>query len=222
MEKGKIVVLEGTSNTGKTSTCKILERHKNCIIIPEAADWMSESPKSSRSYEEEIRNQKLFFEMEKRRMEYAKEMINSGKNVIMDRSALSTVAIAYANERCGKYLTYDYALGEYKKMLEDKEFVRPDMYIFLYTSEKERQERNLNRDKKLSESWLNTEFIRYQNEFYSLISKKIKNKLEMDTTDKEQNYVSDYIMELIKEKDNCINKHLAKVQTRKEKSQEER
>ena len=102
MKKGKTIILEGVSNTGKTTTCEILKKNKNCIIIPEAADWMSHPPKSSKSYEEEINNQKLFFEMEKRRMEFAKKLINSGKNVIIDRTVLSTLAIAYANEKMRK------------------------------------------------------------------------------------------------------------------------
>ena len=102
MKKGKIIALEGVSNTGKTSTCNILRKYENCIIIPEAAEWMSSSPKSSKNYEEEIKNQKLFFDMEKKRMEYAKKQANTGKNVIVDRTALSTLAIAYANEKMRK------------------------------------------------------------------------------------------------------------------------
>lgn len=102
MKRGKVIALEGVSNTGKTTTCEILKKYDDCIIIPEAADWMSAPPKFSKSYEEEIKNQKLFFEMEKKRMEYAKKLVNSERNVIIDRTALSTVAIAYANEKMRK------------------------------------------------------------------------------------------------------------------------
>lgn len=102
MKRRKVIALEGVSNTGKTTTCEILKKYDDCIIIPEAADWMSAPPKSSKSYEEEIKNQKLFFEMEKKRMEYAKKLVNSERNVIIDRTALSTVAIAYANEKMRK------------------------------------------------------------------------------------------------------------------------
>lgn len=104
MKKGKVISLEGVSNTGKTTTCEILKGYADCIIIPEVVHWMSEPPKSSKNYEEEIKNQKLFFKTERKRMKYAKKFVSNGKNVIVDRTALSTVAISYANEKMRKIL----------------------------------------------------------------------------------------------------------------------
>ena len=56
------------------------------------------------------------------------------RNVILDRCALSTVAISYAFERLGKYSTFKYAISQYQKLFNDKELLRPDEYIFLYTN----------------------------------------------------------------------------------------
>lgn len=102
MEKGMIIALEGVSNTGKTTTCEILKKHENCLIIPECVEWMSSPLKSSKNYEEEINNQKIFFDMERKRIDYAISLVNKGKNVIIDRTGLSTLAIAYANEKMRK------------------------------------------------------------------------------------------------------------------------
>lgn len=99
--------------------------------------------------------------------------------------------------KCGRYITFGLALEEYKKLLEDKKFFKPDMYIFLYTNEEIRNQRNLCRNKSLSKSWLNSEFIYYQNEFYKRVSKNIKNKLEIDTTEKKASYVSECIMKIL-------------------------
>lgn len=53
---------------------------------------------------------KFFFEVERRRMKKASTLALEGKNVILDRCALSTVAISYAFEKLGKYPTFNHAL----------------------------------------------------------------------------------------------------------------
>ncbi len=77
-------------------------------------------------------------------------------------------------------------------------FILPDYYVFLYNSNEERMNRNYLRLKKLSEKWLDTEFINYQEEFYKIVSLIIKNKLEIYTTGKSKDYVSKEIMNLLK------------------------
>ena len=99
--------------------------------------------------------------------------------------------------KCGRYITYSHALEEYKKLFTDKEFLKPDMYIFLYTNEETRNQRNISRNKSLGKNWLNQDFIYYQNEFYKKVGQNIKNKLEIDTTDKKTSYVSDCILKIL-------------------------
>ena len=43
-------------------------------------------------------------------MEKATRLALQGKNVILDRCALSTVAISYAFEKMGKYATFQHVL----------------------------------------------------------------------------------------------------------------
>ncbi len=78
MKKGMVVVIEGVSNTGKTTTCEIL-RNNNWVVIPECAEFMENPPKSSKNYEEEINNQKRFFEAEIDRLKKAKEFSDHRK-----------------------------------------------------------------------------------------------------------------------------------------------
>lgn len=110
MNRGKIIVVKGPSNSGKTTTCQNMKRYDNCIVIDECMIYERNSPKPSQNYEQEIQNQLFFFAVERRRMQKATKLALDGKNVILDRCALSTVAISYALEKLGKYPTFKYAM----------------------------------------------------------------------------------------------------------------
>lgn len=110
MNRGKIIVVEGPSNSGKTTTCQNMKSYNNCIIIDECIVYEKNPPRPSQNYKQEIQNQMFFFEVERRRMKKATELALEGKNVILDRCALSTVAISYAFEKLGKYATFKNAM----------------------------------------------------------------------------------------------------------------
>lgn len=110
MNKGKIIVVEGPSNSGKTTTCQNMKNYNNCMIIDECMVYERNPPRPSLNYEQEIQNQLFFFEVERRRMKKATALATEGKNVILDRCALSTVAISYAFEKLGKYFTFKHAM----------------------------------------------------------------------------------------------------------------
>ena len=110
MERGKIIVVEGPSNSGKTTTCQYMKEYLDCVVIDECMVYEKCSPGPSQNYEQEILNQVFFFAVERRRMKKATELALQGKNVILDRCALSTVAISYAFEQMGKYETFQHAL----------------------------------------------------------------------------------------------------------------
>ena len=69
---GKISVIDGTSNAGKTTICENLKgRAKNVFIIPEARLFIEmynirklNIPSIPKNAEEEKKNQKFFFELE--------------------------------------------------------------------------------------------------------------------------------------------------------------
>ena len=106
MNRGKIIVVEGPSNSGKTTTCQNMKNYFNCIVIDECMVYEKNPPRPS----QEIQNQLFFFEVERRRMKKATTLASEGKNVILDRCALSTVAISYAFEKLGKYPTFKHAM----------------------------------------------------------------------------------------------------------------
>lgn len=110
MKRGKIIVVEGPSNSGKTTTCQNMKKYSNCVVIDECMVYEKNPPRPSQNYEQEIANQLFFFEVEKRRMKKATKIALEGKNVILDRCALSTVAIAYSFEKLGKYPTFKHAM----------------------------------------------------------------------------------------------------------------
>lgn len=110
MNRGKIIAVEGPSNSGKTTTCQNMKNYVNCIVIDECMIYEKNPPRPSQNYEQEIQNQLFFFEVERRRMKKATTLASEGKNVILDRCALSTVAISYAFERLGKYPTFKHAM----------------------------------------------------------------------------------------------------------------
>lgn len=109
MKRGKIIVVEGPSNSGKTTTCQNLKKYDNCVIIDECMVYEKNAPNPSENYEQEISNQLFFFNVERRRMQKATQLALEGKNVILDRCALSIVAIAYAFEQMGSYNTFNHA-----------------------------------------------------------------------------------------------------------------
>ena len=187
-----LYVIEGTSNSGKTTTCKNLKNTSDVIIIPE---FMSDpnAPKPSKNLEEELINQKKFLELEKERFLIAKKYLDEGQKVLLERDYLSILAVSYAFEKMGKYKAHDNALRLYGDMLNSNWYIKPDIYFFLSSSYDECQERNKKRNKILSENWIKKEFDYYQKEFYLIISDSLKNKVWIDTTNKELDYASKII-----------------------------
>lgn len=200
MKRGKIIVVEGPSNSGKTTTCQNMKAYENCVVIDECMIYEKNPPEPSQNYEQEILNQIFFFEVERRRMKKATSFALEGKNVILDRCALSTVAISYAFEKLGKYPTFKYALKQYEELFYDESFLKPDEYIFLHTNNDSTIQRNETRENKLSESWIDNCFTKYQNEFYEIVSQKIPNSKIISTAGKDKEYVSKIIAETLKVK----------------------
>lgn len=187
-----LYVIEGTSNSGKSTTCKNLINIHNVLIIPEFMN-NPKAPRPSKNLEEELINQKIFLQMEKERILSAKKEIEIGKKVFLERSYLSILAVSYALEKMGKYKAYDNALKLYDYMINSNWFIKPDMYFFLSSSYDECQERNSTRHNQLNKSWIKKEFDFYQKEFYKLISDSIENKIYIDTTGQNLEYASKVI-----------------------------
>lgn len=191
-----LYVIEGASNSGKTTTSRILSEIPNVEIIEEFMDHPL-SPKPSKDIEEELKNQQIFLEIEKERMILASSLLKRNKIVFMERSYLSILAVSYAFLKLGKYNGYDNALRIYKDMINQAWYVNPDITFILTADSSEKLKRNLNRDKILQNNWVKNDFEFYQNEFYDIM--EIGSRKEfIDTTGKSKAYASECICKSLK------------------------
>lgn len=165
MNYGKIIVLEGTSNTGKTSACESLSQKAHFRIVPESirilenllndkGDNILFIPKNT---EEEIRNQDILFDMEFIKIYAANYFSRQGINVVIDKSALSIVSTAYAFENIGiTKSTYNLAeqrLEEFINKMKLHHLRFPDLYVLLETNNEVSKKRNDVRDHVLLNLW---------------------------------------------------------------------
>ena len=189
-----LYIIEGSSNSGKTTTINYLSEYSNIIVFNEFMDH-ERRPKSSTNLEEELENQKIFYEIERERMIKAHEFIN--KIVFFDRSYLSILAVSYALEKLGKFKSYEHAYKLYQSMIKEDWFIKPNKIYVLTSSFEEKLKRNNNRVKKLKNNWIKEEFEFYQNEFYEKIELEFI-KTIIDTTNKDKEFAADYIVKELK------------------------
>ena len=105
MSIGKIVILEGTSCVGKTTLCESLAA-QGWIVLPEAIRYLEdetgkvgdEASPIPGSQEEEKYYQDQLFRVEKAKLIKANKLRQEGENVVIDKSAIATVATAKAFE----------------------------------------------------------------------------------------------------------------------------
>lgn len=191
-----LYVIEGTSNSGKTTTSKILSEIPNVEIIEEFMDHPL-SPKPSKNIEEELKNQQIFYEIERERMILASSLLKNDKIVFMERSYLSILAVSYAFFKLGKYNGYDNALKIYRNMITQSWYVKPSVTFILTADSSEKIKRNLNRGKILQNNWVKNEFEFYQNEFYDIMPIE-SHKEFIDTTGRNKEYASECICRSLK------------------------
>lgn len=186
-----LYVIEGTSNSGKTTTSKILNEIPNVEVIEEFMNHPL-SPKPSKNIEGELKNQQIFLEIEKERMILASSLLKHDKIVFMERSYLSILAVSYAFSKLGKYNGYDNALRIYRDMIKQAWYVEPDITFILTADSSEKLKRNLNRDKILHSKWVKNDFEFYQSEFYDIMTTESRKEF-IDTTGKNKEYASECI-----------------------------
>lgn len=93
-----LYVIEGTSNSGKTTTLETLGYEKNIAIFQEFMK-NPKAPRPSLTLKEELENQIKFYELEKERIILAKQELLQSKIVFLDRSYISVLAVSYAFEK---------------------------------------------------------------------------------------------------------------------------
>ena len=179
----RIIVIDGTSNAGKTSLSENIQRNiENIAIIPEATIYAkqhvekySKTIKVPANVQEEKENQPIFFQIELDRLIEANNLAKQGKTVFLDGWILEVLAVAYSFEKIknwnGIYENANKLYARLIKAIEENEIQLPDKYIWLQASSEEILKRNksrqIERGQKLSESdWIEVGLINNQIDFF--------------------------------------------------------
>lgn len=183
----RIIVIDGTSNVGKTTLCENIEKNiQNIAIVPGASlfaiinrERYPKIPAIPQSAEEEKENQKFFFRLELDRLIEANRLAKQGKTVFMDRGVLEILSVAYSFESINGWdEIYNNAQNLYEKFISyarKMEISLPDKYIWLQANYEEIKRRNKLRQQErgqlLSEDdWIEANLINKQIEFFKKMS----------------------------------------------------
>jgi len=184
MSEGKIVILEGTSCVGKTTLCESLKK-QGWIVLPEAIRYLEqetgkigdEASPIPRSQEEEEYYQDQLFRVERQKLIEANNLKRKGKNVVIDKSAIATVATAKAFEKEKGFTgTFKRAYMKYCELLQElvnKEMIDCDLFLLLTAEYETICERNVTRNHVLEGIWIDEETISMQRNVLEEITREI-------------------------------------------------
>lgn len=189
MKRGKIILVDGISNSGKTTLCNSLHEFNDFRIIPESIRLLEQRLEDvgdnilfvPKTIEQEKLNQELLFDLEFDKWYAASFFAQKGQNVVIDKSPYSIVATAFAfesKEIVGTYKNSVALLNQFRKKVERFDIVIPDISILLKADDISSKKRNSTRKHKLATIWT-SESTRVKQEkvleriFDSLNSKKI-------------------------------------------------
>ena len=190
MQEGKIVIVEGTSCVGKTTLCNNLKK-QGWYVMPEAIRYLEnetgklgdEASPIPGSQEEEEYYQDQLFRIEIKKIIEANKLKNEGKNVIIDKSAIATVATAGAfEEEKGFEGTFKRAYMRYCQMLQnlkDNNLIECDIFILLTAEYKTICERNKTRNHVLEGIWTEEETINKQREILEKMFENLVGKISL-------------------------------------------
>lgn len=214
---GRIIVVDGTSNAGKTTLCDNLYKNMQKIkIIPGASAFARQHgekypsiPPIPKCIDEEKENQKFFFNLELDRLIEAAEISKNDVDVFMDRSVLEIISVAYSfesiNQWRGIYRNSQILYEKFISIMNERGLKSPDTYLWLQASPEEVIRRNLIRRQKRGQSlseneWIDSSLIKKQIEFFEkLCLGNDKNKFKLiDTNGKTEKEVLNMVGELLK------------------------
>lgn len=195
MNEGKIVIVEGTSCVGKTTLCEKL-KNLGWIVLPEAIRYLEketgkigdEASPIPGSQEEEEYYQDQLFRIEKQKILEANKLKKQGKKVVIDKSAIATIATAKAFEKQkGFNGTFKRSYMKYCEMLQDLKnegLIECDAFLLLTANYNTICERNKTRNHILEGVWLEEETIVNQRKVLEKMTNEIVGSINKDTIKK--------------------------------------
>lgn len=188
MNRGKIIIVEGTSCVGKTTLCSNLQK-LGWIVIPEAIRYLEKetqkkgdeaSPIPDNQTEEEYYQTQLF-RIELQKIREANHFSNRGFNVVIDKSAIAIIATAKAFEKSKGFVgTFSSACSKYfnmLKQLDEEELLECDGFLLLTANFDVIRKRNMTRNHILEGIWLEEETINSQKRVLKIFAENIIGKL---------------------------------------------
>ena len=185
MKEGIIAILEGTSCVGKTTLCERLKQEEGWVILPEAIRYLEQetgkkgdeaSPIPGSQEEEEYYQDKLF-QIEMQKLIEANRLRREGKNVVMDKSAIATVATAKAFEKLkGFNDTFRRAYLKYAELVHElnkQGMTECDIFLLLTADYETICKRNIGRNHVLNGIWIDEETIKMQRSVLERMTREI-------------------------------------------------
>lgn len=186
--RGKVIIIDGISNSGKTNSCYNLLT-SNDVLIENTTLYAEKFgiilPSPSKKFEEEKRNQNIILNIEINRLKDALKLITSGQNAILDGSFISVVAKSFSDDKArllpGIYENGIELLKVYLSKI-DEMFEKGDVtFIFLDVNQDIYAERNLKRRIPLSGDQADEKLISLQRQFFMITGQEFKSDL-IDTS----------------------------------------
>ena len=180
-----MLIIEGVSCTGKTALCKLLAERYGFFVADEGIRYLERSFGKSReeilrvpsSIDEERHNQDLLFDAESIKLHEAFAAAQRGRDVVLDKSALSIMASAYAfGKTKGMFGDIDYARRKMIGLIDEFGIAAfGEVKIALLDLDLDsRRNRRAKRNTALDDVWLDDEITSLQHSFLmELLSLKL-------------------------------------------------
>jgi len=166
---GKIITLEGVCCAGKTTLLRKLAESLKAGTVPELPEYARQLLKPFKDKDAILYNEHRAIDVEKIRMLCAIGLSKIADCVILDRSFLSRLSLAYgAIDMIGVNAYCDLA-SEVLSAMRSEELPMPDKVLYISVNTDTVQDRNAIRSPQLDAYWVKPDRITRQNEFYQAL-----------------------------------------------------
>ena len=212
MNNGTFLLIEGISNTGKTSLCQELASKHNYKVIQESIRYLenrtnlpeTDIMSTPESIYQEVLNQELLFDTEFQKIFDANLLIKGGQNVVLDKSFISILATAYAfelekNFAGGVKAALDH-LFSYCEKINRFHLKMPDKIVLLTVNQSAFSTRNKQRNHVLSDVWIDPRITIQQELFLKMIVPLFRIPyIEIDTSNLSKSDIKNLVLDFIEQ-----------------------